>query len=537
MAIQGGGYREFYDARLLGIIVMMIFALPSTASGQAELPPPPAPDRLALEDCLAIALAEQPAIGIQAAAVDQAVAQHRIARSFLLPQADVKMRYMRLDEPRTVDIDLGDSFGAPFTNVFSDSAAFFGIATQAGSTAALNAIDNPNTPIFPGGPTFNSLKASASTLVPETIEVGLLGRDSLASELLVVQPLWTGGKIWKRYQQAELGVEVNRLDMIRTEQTVAFNVVRAYFSILLAEELALTTAEAVRRVQSIESLIDGQLANFSEYVTTAELYRAQSLRHLYNGQRVEFQQGLKRGYAALKLAMGLEQNASIRIADYRMPRHRETLTFDEALARAMSQRAELAQANIGMQVARLETGAAIAEFSPDIALFGRMSTINDDGRFVNPNDNLEWAAGVRAVMPLVVGGRRPAQIARARSQERQARYLRIQIEQLIQQQVQDAILSIEQSLEQWEAARQAVTATTKSLQRFDDLLNELQAQRRHQYFVDLLNVEFLDLTAKVRLRQAIYDYHVSMAQLRIAMGTPPALFASTSPRGISRRIE
>ena len=191
----------------------------------------------ALRDCIAIALQNQPAIEIQRETAHVAGEQVDIVKSNFLPQIDFAVRYTAIDEPRSVDID--GVFDGQVGDVFSDAAAFFGIARAAGSAAANFALDNPHVPIFPGGPSFDSAKQASLAGLPATINVPLLGQNFLQTQIQLVQPLWTGGKISSRYQQARLGAQVANLGVARARQLTQFNVVRGYLAILLAARVAL----------------------------------------------------------------------------------------------------------------------------------------------------------------------------------------------------------------------------------------------------------------------------------------------------------
>ena len=82
-------------------------------------------------------------------------------------------RYSYIDEYRSVNIP--NPLSGAAGDVFTDAAAYFGIARAAGSAAANQAIDNPNSPPF----YFNQQKQAATALLPGEMNVGLLGKKEL----------------------------------------------------------------------------------------------------------------------------------------------------------------------------------------------------------------------------------------------------------------------------------------------------------------------------------------------------------------------
>jgi outer membrane protein TolC len=191
--------------------------------------------QLTLSDCIAIALHNQPAIQAQQSALGAAEEQRNIARSHFFPQVNFATRYTLLDEPRSVDVP--SPLTGELADLVSDAGAFFGIARQAGSAAALGALDNPNLPPF------STAKQAALGSLPGTIRADLLGENFLTTQLQLVQPLWTGGKIRYRTEQAKLGTHAAVADVAKAEQETVFNVTHAYLAIQLAHGLLTEPAQ------------------------------------------------------------------------------------------------------------------------------------------------------------------------------------------------------------------------------------------------------------------------------------------------------
>ncbi|HEX5269531.1 MAG TPA: TolC family protein, partial [Gemmataceae bacterium] len=208
---------------------LLAAAVVRSADPAAEAP------RLTLDECVRTALANQPAIQAREGELGAAVAQQKIARSYMLPQAGVTTRFTQMDRHLFVN---QPGLSGPSLDIFTDAAAFFSIARAAGPAAANAALANPNRPPF------STAKEAALAVAPTNFQTNLLGERFLTTDVLVTQPLYTGGKIRARNEQAKLGIEAAGQDVAMTREQVVYNVTRAYYGVLLAREVARVAEEA-----------------------------------------------------------------------------------------------------------------------------------------------------------------------------------------------------------------------------------------------------------------------------------------------------
>jgi len=465
-------------------------------------------DTLTLDQCIAIALSRQPAIHAQEFAVAAAQDRQDVARSAFLPQVSFESRYTHLDEPRSVD--LGDAFSGDVADTFSSAAAFFQIAQQSGVPAAAAALNNPTVPPF------STARQAAANSIAD-MRAYMLGENFITSQLLLVQPLWTGGKIRTRYEQSWLGTMAAGQDLARSRQLTAFHVNRAYLSILLAMDLHQVSVDAEGHAHAIERLASSLLEEGDEAIRMADVHRARANRLFYGESTVGLRRTIERAYTKLKLAMGVDQEEPILIAERELPFVEHQLGLSEMLGMALAQRPEIAKAAVGMRVTALDRKAARAEFLPDVALFGGMSTIHDDEDFANPNDTDEWAVGVVGQIPIYTGGRRAAQARRAGHLHAQAHQVYEQAQQLVRQETKEAHLEYREMRERVEAARQSVKSARDALDAFENLFRgDLIAEEdMPQYIEDTLNSRFLLTRSEVKYNQAMFGYNLALARLRL----------------------
>jgi outer membrane protein TolC len=474
-----------------------------------ESPPTTNSQRLALADCVAIALQNQPAIHAQEAALGAATEQQKVARSYFLPQIGLSTRYTHLDKP--LAFETPSPFTGSLGNLLSDSAAFFGIARQAGSAAANFALNNPNQPPF------STAKQAALNSLPSTLAVDIFGDSLLTNQVLLTQPLYTGGKIRYRNQQALLGIEAAGADVGKSKQQTIFEVSRAYYGVLLSKELVRVADDAVGQFRAIERLAQSLLDRGDEFVTTADVFRVRSLRELAENQRVEVQRAVDLAYAALRQAMGLDRLTPLELAEERLEFRKVSIELDDILEAALSRRPEVVKAGIGVRNAILQEKLADAQFHPDVALFASLSTINGRRTFPNPGDPEIWSVGVSAEVPLYVGGRRLAERRHAKHQLQQANEVLQLVRDLVTLDVQQVHLEYQEMSERLPSAAASVRHAEAALKVYHDqyAANLIAEKDMPKHFENLTTGRLLLSLAEARYNQQLYAYNLALAKIRL----------------------
>lgn len=483
------------------------------AAGMARgADPAPEQRKLTLDECVRTALDNQPAIQARQYEVGVALAQQKIARSYLLPQAGVTSRFTQMDRHLFVS---QPGLSGSSLDVFTDAAAFFNIARQAGPAAANAALANPNQPPF------STAKQAALAGAPTNFQTDLLGERFLTTEVLVTQPLYTGGKLRYRNEQAKLGIEAAEQDVAMTKDEIVFQVTRAYYGVLLARELERVAEEARGQFQATENLAQSLLKTGNEYITTADLRRATAGRLLAENQKLQTRRAAEQALAGLRAAMGLRQVMPLEVADARLVYAAAALDRDALLALALARRPEMAKAQLAVQAAELERKVAKAQFHPDVGAFARMTTIQQNRDYPNPTVPTQFAAGIEASLPLVAGGRRVAERHKADALIEAASAARDVVRNQIELEVVQAYLEWEEMAERLPLAKRVVDnleAAMKALR--DELALGLEDKDYPRHFDNRLSTRLLLSQAEAAYYQQVLAYNLALAKVRLATGAP-----------------
>jgi outer membrane protein TolC len=468
--------------------------------------------RLSLRECIDIALQNQPAIQARQEGIGIAAEQQKIARSYFFPQVDASTRFTQLN--KHVFVDFPTPFTGPLVGVVGDSAAFFGIARQAGSSAALFALNHPNQPPF------STARQAALNSLPANFQVDLLGDTFLTTNVLVTQPLYTGGKIRYHNQQAKLGIDAAGSELEQARQQTMFAVSKAYLAILLARELGQVAEDSRGEFAAVERLArSARDSGKNDFVTTADVTRAGSLKLLAESQKVEFGYAAERAQAGLRTAMGLEAPMGVGIADATLPRQFPELELAPLVDQALARRPEITRAQLALRKAALDRKLAVAQFHPDVVAYGRLTSIQDDGHFPNPTNPNEWAAGVEAHMNLFSGGRRFAEKHKADHEIAQASEVVRLVRQRVTLEVEQAYLQYKEARDRVPLAEKAINDAKAALNAYDDIFafrTKADEREAPKDLENLLTTRLLLSTAEVSYREQVYACNLALALLRLA---------------------
>lgn len=341
------------------------------------------------------------------------------------------------------------------------------------------------------------------------------------TEISGYMPIVTFGKIHHLKQARALGVDVGRAqeDIARAE--VRFQVLKAFFQLSLARELAGVVKEgrdyfdkAKRHVRKLEQDDDPSFDPVDKM--KIRVYDAQVQQRDQDARRA-----LALALGQLRRMIGLDPQGDADFAT-RPPEPlvpRMAVTMQAAIDSAVQSRPELVALRRGIAARQAEVAARWAAFFPDLVLVGRFtygySNVADpqDSPFANdPFNSYTLGGGVALRWDLEIG-KKLAEWREARAQQAKLkaqlddaeRAVRLEVEKLFRE-MTDAQAMLAAQGDALRAARGWVLAKTDL---YENGLSELEG------ILDGLVQFFMSQMAHL---QAIYDYNLSVASLERATG-------------------
>jgi outer membrane protein len=430
---------------------------------------------LTLEQAVATALENNP--NVLAAEADAAAASttRREARGFRLPSVDLTQSYTYTDNPAEV-------FALTLNQGRFDMDQFFG--------------SDPNAP------------DALSTFI---------------TRLEVTQPIYTGGMIGTRNDQASLMAEAADLEARHTREKVAFETATAFANATKAAE----HLTVVRRARDTTAAHVDLARTYADQglIVTAEVLNAQVHLARMEEMVAEAEAQVTLAQAALNLHLGLPQTTRHELAQL-PPAPPVEGAAAAWIDSATQQRLDLSARRAELEAGRLEEKAARASFWPEVGVKGSYD-LYDDTLFGSNGHSGSVMAFAR--VNLYRGGSDTARTEKAalttRSGEERIRLF----SEAVQLETRQAWELRHTAGRRQETAAAAVEAAREAMrvreQRFSQGLDKM---------IDLLDAETALHESELRELVARYDLILSTYQLYFASGSPLATRLGGAAEGDAR---
>lgn len=338
------------------------------------------------------------------------------------------------------------------------------------------------------------------------------GRQDSAS-LQASQPLYNPAHL-ATYRQGQRTVDLAYARVDASAQDLLVRTAQAYFQVLAAQD-------SLQLVQTQKRAVAEQLAfaqrNFEiGTATVTDSREAQARFDLVRAQEIAAENDLRIARAALEQLVGIPGATPWPLAQpVRLP----DLTPSELsawLQLAEAQSPLIRQAQIGVEVARLETDKAYAGHKPTVDLQASYATQrNPDGSVTMPMRNHTTVGTVGVVMniPLFAGFAVQNRVKETLSLEEKAQADLEDVKRQVAQAVRSAFFGVQSAYGQIQALEAAVASSQSALE-----ANQLGYEVGVRINMDVLNAQSQLFQSQKDLAQARYNLLLGHLQLRQAVG-------------------
>jgi outer membrane protein TolC len=420
-----------------------------------------AQDGLTLSEAVRTAISQHPAMEAAASRIQSADARIAQARSGQLPKINYSESYQRSNNPVFV---------------------FSSLLAQRRFTESNFAIDSLNNP--------------ASV-------------NNFQSQLSAEQPLYDAGVAKRQVESARLQKQLTGEEKRQMESNLAAATARAYFGVLLAEEALKFAGEAVTSSQAdLERARNVRSAGLS---TDADVLSIEVHLAAMKEQEIRRRSELDVARAVLNESLGAPLDTPRRLTTGLLALEPIATKREDYEQRAVKERSETRQAELGVQLATTQSSMARTAYLPQISLRGVLEA--DRGRFVTEAGG-NWFAAVTLRWNLFNG-----YADRSKIQESQ---FALATSKSQQRQVQNGVqLQVRQAHAQFTAASERIQVAQAAIAQADESVRII----RNRYesglstVTDLLRNQVAALEARLRRLMAVHDQRVAAAMLEFAAGT------------------
>jgi len=345
-------------------------------------------------------------------------------------------------------------------------------------------------------------------------EVGAWSSDIFSADLVVSVPLFTGGRIVNEIGAAKLLWQATNRRLARTRGELVFNVSSSFYSILgqrrVIESLEFSRKALEEHRKRVQDLMAVEKAAKVDLLRT-EVRIAdieQKLVRVKNTLAIQLQM--------LANLMGVaDDSCSIDMAGDLglMPVEVE----ENAVARAYAQRDDYLAARGEVEGQAKRADAARAGHWPTLSLVGSYGgrwAAGDATRQSGASASEDaGSVGVSVGVPLFDGGQINATVRRERAKLAAAQEDLRSLELQIRLEVQTAVLNLTSSLERVRATEKAIEQARESLR-----IEAEKYELGKGSITDVLDAQSALLEAETNHAQALAEHNISVAQYRLAMG-------------------
>jgi len=328
------------------------------------------------------------------------------------------------------------------------------------------------------------------------------------TRLSVMQPVFNGGKEYLGVTQAKLGREAAVQDRNRSRQETVFNVVKAYYGLLLAREYHKVALQSLETSAANVKLADARYT--AGAVLQSDLLRAKVQYAEVKEMATRSENGVKLAAANLSFAMGVPQDSVFEVAGALAAQEMKE-DLNGTITEALSLRPDLVSLGLNRKNAEANVKQARTDYVPSLNLMGQVDWNSDR---VAGSDAKSWAVMAVLQWNLFDGMVTTSRVREAAANSGRMRALDEQMRSGVQLQVRQAYYGLAASIDR-------IAATSSSVQEAEEGFRIVQ--KRYEAgmttLVDVLGAENALIRAKTGALQALYDNNVAAAELKLAAGT------------------
>jgi len=315
---------------------------------------------------------------------------------------------------------------------------------------------------------------------------------------------------WRRVSRArEMNAAAAR-QLERTDQEILFRVVQSYYAVLLATKQADVAEQAEKTAKSI---IDRSQVRFDAgLVVESDLLSAKVRLASREQELIRARNNLDLARAQLNTAMGVAVDTLYEPTDALDEKNLNAPPLPELEQKALATRPDLKRIEAQQSAQELSVAIAKSSFGPRLNAFAGWEM--DNPTFVAGGGGSNWLGGLELQIDLFQGGAKRAALSHERANAEKIAALKQAASDAVRLEVRQAYYDQDASRQQVEVARTAIAQAQESLR-----INQDRYDGGLLTITDLLGAEEASRRSQADYWQAVYQYHISYANLELASGT------------------
>lgn len=274
--------------------------------------------------------------------------------------------------------------------------------------------------------------------------------NNYSNNVTLSLPLYTGGKAEGVIEQAKLGYESADYSVAKTKQQIKLDATTAYYNVLQTRNLVTVADESVNSLTA-------HLKNVQAHYDVGTVAKSDLLRsevELANAQQylIKAQNAADLAVANMNNVIGLPLGSELALKE-ELQYQKYEITLEDSIDYALAHRPEAAQAAIGVEAAKEGRNIAKSGYRPTLGLAAANSWDDDDFPGFE-NDN--WSVGLKANFNIFDSGLTKSKVEQADASIAKAEQQAKQVTDGIQLEVRQAYLNMQEAEKRIDTTKVAV---------------------------------------------------------------------------------
>jgi outer membrane protein len=345
---------------------------------------------------------------------------------------------------------------------------------------------------------------------PQNFQISALNNpeplSNFRTAIVLRQALFDQLQTYTRVTQARLGQKQADLQKAMVEQQVRFEVIRAYYGVLVAHAKKDVAEEAVKMGESDMKRIRDRFQN--GLVVESDLLAAEVQLAEFRQQQIDSEGDVAIAYASLNTALGLPVDTPQKVTGNLADKRFEAAKQEELIRLALLHRPDYVRAGYTVQVNKEGVRGAKREYLPRLDLFGNYGLSGKD----LSSGSSDYTIGANLTFNIFDPGR-GARIGKARAAESMATAEQEHLANQIR-------LEVVRAYQQYFSSRQRLVVAGQVIDQATETHRIVQNRYREGLttITEVLRAETALVRSRLNLIAARYDHYVSYAHVLLSCG-------------------
>lgn len=319
--------------------------------------------------------------------------------------------------------------------------------------------------------------------------------DDYQADIVVTQPLFTGGKITSQKRLARYGVDAAQQGYLAAREDVIFDLKAAYYKLIFARDIMRSKEDLLEYAESsYNTAVD--LNKRTKVPREETLLRLEVQVNEVRQELISAQDDLKIARKVLLNAMGLDSNGTIEVQDLK-----DDYSIRDEIPVDVANNYEILKLSKEVKEADEQIKIAKSGFYPQLS--AQYSYGYEWGDWSQEGDT-DWTAGVAIDFNIWDWGKSRADVKQAKAYKKELQSYESLLSQQIGLELESARLKYESSSKRFEIANRSFEQAKRSLDLFESRYRDAL----------VTSLELLD--AQKAFSQAQVNYALSMLDMRLA---------------------